>query len=151
MIKNAFYITLKARFILKISKYMPWTFGHAEKRLNWNYSKDLFKLEHTSVSIAWSFVQFVFIVCPSQWPLNILSLGCWPLALTVKTEGSLERFSLNHFLHDFEEKYFSRYSLLIDQISLFDCLYFVKYWAMCVFQVFVNSEINHIFLMKTFS
>ena len=51
----------------------------------------------------------------------------------------------------FVEKYFSRYSLLIDQISLFEYLYFVKYGAMCVFQVFVNSEINHIFLMKAFS
>ena len=129
MIKNAFYITLKACFILKISKYLPWPFGHAEKRLNWNYSQDFFKLEHTSVSIAWSFVQFVFIVCPSQWPSNILTLRCWPLALTLKTEGYLERFSLNHFLHDFWGKIFlTLYSInwpnIIVWLSFGQCVHF---------------------------
>ena len=32
----------------------------------------------------------------------------------------------------FEEKYFSSYILLIGQIALFGCLYFVRYWAICV-------------------
>ena len=32
----------------------------------------------------------------------------------------------------FEEKYFSGYILLIDQISLSGCLYFMRYWAVCV-------------------
>ena len=31
MIKNAFYFTLKALFILKISKFLLWLFGHVEK------------------------------------------------------------------------------------------------------------------------
>ena len=31
MIKNAFYFILKALFILKISKYLSWLFGHIEK------------------------------------------------------------------------------------------------------------------------
>ena len=34
----------------------------------------------------------------------------------------------------FEEKYLSGYILLTDQISLSGCLYFVRYWAICVLQ-----------------
>ena len=32
MIKNAFYFTLKAYFVLKIFKYLSWVFGHVEKK-----------------------------------------------------------------------------------------------------------------------
>ena len=32
----------------------------------------------------------------------------------------------------FEEKYFSCYTLLTNQISLSGCFYFVKYWTICV-------------------
>ena len=31
MMKNAFYFILKARFVLKIFKFLSWLFGHAEK------------------------------------------------------------------------------------------------------------------------
>ena len=31
MVKNAFYFILKALFILKIFKFLPWLFGHIEK------------------------------------------------------------------------------------------------------------------------
>ena len=54
----------------------------------------------------------------------------------------------------FEEKYFSYCIILTDQISLSDCLYFMKYWAICVLQLFVNQavtynfELNLIFLIK---
>ena len=63
-----------------------------------------------------------------------------------------------YFLHHvlciiFQEKCFS-YVLLTDQISLSDCLYFLRYWAICVLQLFVsqviNSEINLIFLIRQF-
>ena len=33
MMKNAFYLTLKALFVLKIFKFLSWLFGHVEKRL----------------------------------------------------------------------------------------------------------------------
>ena len=32
MVKNAFYFTLKAFFILKIFKFLSWLFGHVSKR-----------------------------------------------------------------------------------------------------------------------
>ena len=34
MVKNAFYITSKAPFVLKISKFLCGLFGHVAKRLN---------------------------------------------------------------------------------------------------------------------
>ena len=34
MMKNAFYFTLKARFVLKIFKLLSWLFDHVEKRLD---------------------------------------------------------------------------------------------------------------------
>ena len=54
----------------------------------------------------------------------------------------------------FQEKYFSCYILLAHQISLSDCLYFSRYWAICVLHLFVNQadirnlEIKLIFLIK---
>ena len=32
MIKNAFYFTVKAYFVLKIFNYLSWVFGHVEKK-----------------------------------------------------------------------------------------------------------------------
>ena len=34
MMKNAFYVTLKALFFLKIFKFLSWYFGHVEKRVD---------------------------------------------------------------------------------------------------------------------
>ena len=48
-----------------------------------------------------------------------------------------------HFLYDFQEKCFSCYILLTDQISLFDCLYFSRYWAICALQLFVNQAATY--------
>ena len=34
MMKNAFYFTSKALFVLKIFKFLSWLFGHVAKRLD---------------------------------------------------------------------------------------------------------------------
>ena len=34
MMKNAFYFTLKALFVLKRFKFLSWLFGHVKKRLD---------------------------------------------------------------------------------------------------------------------
>ena len=41
----------------------------------------------------------------------------------------------------FQEKCFSCYSLLCDQVSVSDWLYFLRYWAMCLLQLFVNQVV----------
>ena len=42
----------------------------------------------------------------------------------------------------FQEKCLSCYILLTDQILLADYLYFSRYWAICVFQLFVNQAVT---------
>ena len=46
------------------------------------------------------------------------------------------------FVYDFSRKIFLFYILLIDQISLSGCLYFEKYWAICVLQLFINQVVT---------
>ena len=56
----------------------------------------------------------------------------------------------------FDAKYFSRYILLTDQISLSDYIYFFRFWAMHVLELFVpvsdiiNFEISQGSLVKAF-
>ena len=46
-----------------------------------------------------------------------------------------------HFVYDFLAKMFLSYILLTDQISLPGCLYFLRYWEICVLQLFVNQVV----------
>ena len=48
---------------------------------------------------------------------------------------------LSHFVHNFSKSCFSCYALLTDQISLPDCLYFLRYWSICVLELFVNEVV----------
>ena len=47
-----------------------------------------------------------------------------------------------YFVYDFQQKCFSNYILLPDQISLSECLYFLRYWEICVLQLFVNQVVT---------
>ena len=49
--------------------------------------------------------------------------------------------------HFVKEKYFSCYILLTDQISLSDCLYFLRYWAICVLHLFVYCMCIRVYCM----
>ena len=49
IMKNAFYFTSKAHFVLKIFKFMYWIFGHVSKQLDW---KDNFNFKFYDVT-AW--------------------------------------------------------------------------------------------------
>ena len=49
----------------------------------------------------------------------------------------------------FEEKYIYCYILLPDQISMSSCLYFVRYWAICALQLFVNQVVTTQILQLT--
>ena len=41
----------------------------------------------------------------------------------------------------FQEKCFSCYILLTDQISLSGCFYFMRYWKICALQLFVMQVV----------
>ena len=55
-------------------------------------------------------------------------------------EKNLGLASPPHFVNDFSRKMFRMLLLLTDQISLSDCLHFLRYWAICVLQLFVNQS-----------
>ena len=65
------------------------------------------------------------------------------------SEISLGLVSPPHFVYDFSQKCFSCYILLTDEISLSDCVYFSRYWEICVLQVFVNQAVTSSFLKLT--
>ena len=48
MMKNAFYFTLKALFVLKIFKFLPWLFCLVEKQLDWK-DKNNFKIYDVTI------------------------------------------------------------------------------------------------------
>ena len=47
-----------------------------------------------------------------------------------------------YFVYDFQETCFSCYILLTNQILLSDCLYFSRYWAICVVPLFLNQAMT---------
>ena len=51
----------------------------------------------------------------------------------------------------FQQKSSSCYILLNDQISLTGCFYFLRYWAICVLQLFVNQVVTSWVLKLTLS
>ena len=61
-----------------------------------------------------------------------------------KSEKGLEQVSQTHFLHILGRKKFILFYciLLIDQVSLSECLYFVRCWAISVLQLFVNQAVT---------
>ena len=57
-------------------------------------------------------------------------------------EKGLELVSPPYFMYDFQEKCFSSYILLTDQMSLLDCFYLLRYWSICLLQLFVNQVVT---------
>ena len=51
----------------------------------------------------------------------------------------------------FQEIYFSNYIMLTVQMSLPNCLYFLRYWSTCVLQMFVNQVVTSQMLILTLS
>ena len=65
-------------------------------------------------------------------------------------EKGLRLVSPPHLCMFFQEKCFSCYILITDQISFSDCLYISRYWTICILQLFVNQAVGLIFLVKPF-
>ena len=57
-------------------------------------------------------------------------------------EKSLGIVSPSYFVHDFSRKMFLKLYSLTDQIPLPDCFYFLRYWSLCVLQLFVNQVVT---------
>ena len=57
-------------------------------------------------------------------------------------ENGLGIVSPPHFVYIFQEKPFSCYTRLTDQISLPDCIYSLRYCPVCVLQLFANQLVT---------
>ena len=53
-----------------------------------------------------------------------------------------------HFVYDFWQKCFSCYILLTDLILLPGCLYLMRYWAICVLQLFAIQVVTSWIVVK---
>ena len=102
-------------------------------------------------------MQFVFIVCLIEGYRNILKLSCRLLAFTsykalLKNKNRSGTSIPAPFSASFlKKKYFSYNIMLPDQISLSGCLYFVRYWTICVLQLVVNRVVTSQILKLTFT
>ena len=103
------------------------------------------KIEHISRSIVSNFIQFVFIAWQVEGYRNILKLSCRPLAFTL-FEAFLKYKKRSGTSHSariiFEEKYFWCYVIQLTKFHRLVCLYFVRYWAKCVLELFVNQIVT---------
>ena len=80
-------------------------------------------------------IHFILLCVQVKDYQNILKLSCWPLGLTLyKAFSNIKKISGTSLPASFSawflKKNFS--FLLTDQISLYDCLYFFRYWVICV-------------------
>ena len=104
-----------------------------------NYSQTFLKKNKTWAYLRINVLKFYgFCVhCLSNWGLSKLietkmQTPCFYFIYSYfKKQKGLELVSLSHFLHNFWRK-ISCYILLPDQISLSGCVYFVRYWVICV-------------------
>ena len=106
---------------------------------------------------------------PSTWhTIKINSIRLWPIdpeicSILIFQKSVWEQFLYHILCIIFQEKHFTYQILLTDQILLSDCLYFLRYWSICVLSLFVNQivtlfvkqimnfVINLILLIKPFS
>ena len=96
----------------------------------------------------WSAASFRYISIALNLPNSksklYKSLGYWPrdmLSFNFSEKG-LGWVSQPHFVYDFSRKMSPMLHSITDQISLSDCLYFSRCWAICVLQLFVNQPVT---------
>ena len=94
-----------------------------------------------------------FILCPSRVLLKYIKIKVLTICLYLISRFFKKQKEVCNlppcliFCMIFKEKYFSRFILLVDQISLPDCLYFLIIICCSVCEV-INFKINFGFLIK---
>ena len=104
-----------------------------EKLLSYLFLKN--QIEHIYGSTVWNFINFVFIVCPSGGQRKYIEIRVLTTCFYFTYRKQKEDWNLSPcliFYIIFQEKFFPCYNILTDQISLSDCLYFLRYWVVCV-------------------
>ena len=123
-----------------VEKLFPDTFL---KNYNWAYLWISSLKFHTVCFYcvpSWGLLKYIESKLQTTW-FYLISSVFW--------KTGLELASLPHFCMIFEEKYFSCYILLTDQISLSGCINFVRYWTVRVLQLFFNQVVTPLILKLT--
>ena len=92
-------------------------------------------------------------ICLNEIPLKMLknTFYCTPLIWHEIKTNCIKLQKLNQRYAQIKRKRFSCYILLTDQISLFDCLYFLRYWPICVLGLLVSQFVTSQILKSTLS
>ena len=104
---------------------------------------------------------YLWIYSLKWYTVCFYRMASWGLSKYIETKlrttcfhlilSFFETVSLPHFPYNFWKKYFLCYVLLIDKISLSGCLYCVRYWTICVLQLFVEQVVTSWILNLTLS
>ena len=93
-----------------------------------------------------AYFQYISIVLNLEYNKNkmqkTLDFSCRDMLNFNFSENGPGLVSPPHSVYDFSRKCFSCYILLTDLISLNDCLYYLRFWAICVLQLFVNYAVT---------
>ena len=93
--------------------------------------------------MVWNLVSIAFNLVYNESKLyNTLDYWSRDMSNFNFSEKDLELVSPPHFIYYFSRKTFLVLILLTDQVSLSDCLYFSRYWAICVLQLSVNQAVT---------
>ena len=95
-------------------------------------------------------LQLTFNIFRQRSTWNTIKKNCVKLQTMYPETCSILIFQKRiweQFLHhilcmNFQEKCFSCYVLFTDQISSPDCIYFFKYWAVCILQLFASQFVT---------
>ena len=102
------------------------------------------------------YMQFVFIVFQVKGCRNTLKLSCTSLAYLIldifkKQKEVWNQFPCLIFCIVFKGRYFPCCTLLLDGVSLSGCFYVLRYWEICVLQLFVSEVVTSRILKLIFS
>ena len=111
-------------------------------------SRHFYKKSKLSISMdkQWEMLHSLFLFCSSRGLSKYIKTKVLTTYFNFEYSFSLKKvWNLSSYLifwMIFEENCFSCYILLTEQISLPDCLFFLRYWAICVLYLLVCKSVT---------
>ena len=134
---------------MKIGQVIKHNNSSGRETSSFLFSKKLYYMREKPV--VWSLVS-VYCNSPHS-PWHTIKTSCIRLqaidleicSILISQKRVWEQF-LHHILcMIYSEKCFTCHIILTDQISLPDCIQFLRYWSICVFELYVNQVVmSHI-------
>ena len=105
--------------------------------------KSSFKVKESGLRLGFT----IFRQASNQYTIETNFTKLQTIDPEINSISIFQKRGWGQFLHQilcmiFKEKCLSCYILLPDQISLSDCHYFLKYWAICELELFVNQVVT---------